>query len=306
MKKLTIQNKTREGEFLKVMKKIAIVTDSNSGISQEEAKNLGCFVVPMPFIIKEDTFFEGINLSNEEFYNIQASGTRVTTSQPNINEIVKLWQNLLKDFDEVVHIPMSSGLSQSCETAQNFAENFDGKVQVVDNRRISITMRASVVDAVKMAKNGNSASEIKKYLEETALHSSIYIMVDTLKYLKQGGRITPAAAAIGTVLNIKPVLQIQGGKLDTYAKVLNVKSARGKMIEALKKDLEGRFAEFVKEGSMRISVAHTKNDENAKAFAEELQQNFPNIPLEFVDSLSLSVATHIGPKSLACACYRIY
>ncbi len=288
------------------MKKIAIVTDSNSGISQEEAKNLGCFVVPMPFIIKEDTFFEGINLSNEEFYNIQASGTRVTTSQPNINEIVELWQNLLKDFDEVVHIPMSSGLSQSCETAQNFAENFDGKVQVVDNRRISITMRASVVDAVKMAKNGNSASEIKKYLEETALHSSIYIMVDTLKYLKQGGRITPAAAAIGTVLNIKPVLQIQGGKLDTYAKVLNVKSARGKMIEALKKDLEGRFAEFVKEGSMRISVAHTKNDENAKAFAEELQQNFPNIPLEFVDSLSLSVATHIGPKSLACACYRIY
>ncbi len=306
MKKLTIQNKTREGEFLKVMKKIAIVTDSNSGISQEEAKNLGCFVVPMPFIIKEDTFFEGINLSNEEFYEIQASGTRVTTSQPNINEIVELWQNLLKDFDEVVHIPMSSGLSQSCETAQNFAENFDGKVQVVDNRRISITMRASVVDAVKMAKNGNSASEIKKYLEETALHSSIYIMVDTLKYLKQGGRITPAAAAIGTVLNIKPVLQIQGGKLDTYAKVLNVKSARGKMIEALKKDLEGRFAEFVKEGSMRISVAHTKNDENAKAFAEELQQNFPNIPLEFVDSLSLSVATHIGPKSLACACYRIY
>ena len=288
------------------MNKIAIVTDSNSGISQEEAKNLGCFVVPMPFIIKEDTFFEGINLSNEEFYNIQASGTRVTTSQPNINEIVELWQNLLKDFDEVVHIPMSSGLSQSCETAQNFAENFDGKVQVVDNRRISITMRASVVDAVKMAKNGNSASEIKKYLEETALHSSIYIMVDTLKYLKQGGRITPAAAAIGTVLNVKPVLQIQGGKLDTYAKVLNVKSARGKMIEALKKDLEGRFAEFVKEGSMRISVAHTKNDENAKAFAEELQQNFPNIPLEFVDSLSLSVATHIGPKSLACACYRIY
>ena len=286
--------------------KTAVVTDSNSGISQEEAKNLGCFVVPMPFIIKEDTFFEGINLSNEEFYNIQASGTRVTTSQPNINEIVELWQNLLKDFDEVVHIPMSSGLSQSCETAQNFAENFDGKVQVVDNRRISITMRASVVDAVKMAKNGNSASEIKKYLEETALHSSIYIMVDTLKYLKQGGRITPAAAAIGTVLNIKPVLQIQGGKLDTYAKVLNVKSARGKMIEALKKDLEGRFAEFVKEGSMRISVAHTKNDENAKAFAEELQQNFPNIPLEFVDSLSLSVATHIGPKSLACACYRIY
>jgi len=288
------------------MKKIAIVTDSNSGISQEEAKQLGVHVVPMPFIINEETYFEGVNLTSDQFYEIQASGTRVTTSQPNINDIVELWEKLLKDFDEVLHVPMSSGLSQSCETAMTFAESFEGKVQVVDNRRISITMKASIIDAIKMAKNGNSASEIKKYLEETSLHSSIYIMVDTLKYLKQGGRITPAAAAIGTVLNIKPVLQIQGGKLDQYAKVMNVKSARAKMIDALKKDLEGRFSEFVKEGSMRISVAHTRNDENARLFAEELKQNFPSIPFDYVDELSLSVATHIGPKSLACGCYRIY
>lgn len=288
------------------MKKIAVVTDSNSGISQEEAKKLGCFVVPMPFIINEVTYFEGVNLSYDEFYKIQTGGTKVTTSQPNINEIVEMWEKLLKDFDEIVHIPMSSGLSQSCETAETFAKNFDGKVQVVNNRRISITQKGSVMDALKMAKEGCSALEIKNALEELGMQASIYIMVDTLKYLKQGGRITPAAAAIGTVLNIKPVLQIQGGKLDQYAKVLNVKSAKAKMIDGLKKDLEGRFAEFVKEGSMRISVAHTQNDENAKLFGEEIKQAFPNVPFEWVDSLSLSVATHIGPKSLACGCYRVY
>ncbi len=288
------------------MKKIAIVTDSNSGISQEEAKLLGCYVVPMPFIIKEEIFFEGVSLSFDKFYEIQTGGTKVTTSQPNINEIVELWENLLKDFDEVVHIPMSSGLSQSCETAMTFSEEFKGKVQVVNNRRISITQKSSVLDAIRLAKEGCSAAEIKQWLEETGLDASIYIMVDTLKYLKQGGRITPAAAAIGTVLNIKPVLQIQGGKLDQYAKVLNVKTAKMKMIDALKKDLESRFAGLVKEGKMRISVAHTKNEENAKAFAEELKLNFPSIPVEYTDSLSMSVATHIGPKSLACGCYRVY
>lgn len=288
------------------MKKIAIVTDSNSGISQEEAKILGCYVVPMPFIIKEEIYFEGVNLSFDQFYDIQTGGTKVTTSQPNINEIVELWQDILKNYDEIVHIPMSSGLSQTCETAQTFSKEFDGKVQVVNNRRISITQKSSVLDAIRLVKEGFSAKEVKDWLESTALDSSIYIMVDTLKYLKQGGRITPAAAAIGTVLNIKPVLQIQGGKLDQYAKVLNVKTARMKMIDALKKDLESRFSSFVKEGKMRISVAHTRNEANAKAFAEELKRNFPSVPVEYVDSLSMSVATHIGPKSLACACYRVY
>lgn len=288
------------------MKKIAIVTDSNSGIFPEDAKALGCFVVPMPFIIDGEDFFEGVSLSQEKFYEIQKSGKKITTSQPNINDIVDLWKKLLKEYDEVVHIPMSSGLSQSCETATSFAEEFGGKVQVVDNRRISITMRSSVMDALNMAKNGYSAKEIKTWLEETGKDSSIYIMVDTLKYLKAGGRITPAAAAIGTVLNIKPVLQIQGGKLDQYAKVLNVKSAKNKMIDALKKDIEKRFASIVKDGKLRVSVAHTANDVNAQIFAEEIKKAIPAVQFEYVDPLALSIATHIGAGALACGVYRVW
>lgn len=288
------------------MKKVAVVTDTNSGILTDEAEKLGCFLIPMPFIIDGEEYFEGLSLTNEKFYQIQASGKKITTSQPNINEIVNLWQKILKDYDEIVHIPMSSGLSQSCETAMGFAEKFKGKVQVVDNKRVSISMKASVVDALNMAKDGKSAKEIKEFLEETALDSSIYLVVDTLKYLKQGGRVTPAAAAIGTVLNIKPVLQIQGGKLDKLAKVINIKSAKAKMIEAVRKDLEGRFSGFVKDGLMRMSVAHTCNDEAIKEFAEQLKKEFLNIQFEYTDALALSIATHTGPKVLACGVYRIY
>ncbi len=288
------------------MKKIAVITDTNSGISQEEAKKLGCFLIPMPFIIDGEECFEGVNLTQEQFYEIQQSDKRITTSQPNINKIVELWKDILKDYDEIVHIPMSSGISQSCETALGFAKEFDGKVQVVDNKRISISMKGSVVDAVNMVKDGKSAREIKEWLEETALDSSIYLLVDTLKYLKQGGRVTPAAAAIGTLLGIKPVLQIQGGKLDKLAKVRNIKSAKEVMIEAIRKDLEGRFSKFVKEGVMHLSVAHTCNDEAIKEFAKEIKETFPNVPFDFIDSLSLSVATHTGPKVLAVGCYRIY
>lgn len=287
------------------MKKIAIVTDSNAGISPEEAKKLGIHLVPMPFIIDGEVYFENVNLSFDEFYEKQKV-TRISTSQPNINDVVELWEDLLKEYDEVVHIPMSSGLSASCETALNFAQQFEGKVQVVDNRRISITMRGSVVDAVNMANDGKDAKEIKKWLEDTALDSSIYIMVDTLKYLKQGGRVTPAAAAIGAVLNIKPVLTIQGGKLDQYTKVINVKTAKMKMLDAIKKDLENRFSSFLSKDKMRLSVAHTANEANARLFAEEVKAAFPNIELEYIDSLSMSVATHIGPKALAIATYRVY
>lgn len=286
------------------MKTIAIITDSNSGITPEEAEKLGVYVVPMPFIIDGEIYYEGLNLTNDKFYEIQKSGTRITTSQPNINDIVSMWENILKEYDEIVYIPMSSGLSQSCETAKNFAQQFEGKVQVVDNRRISVTMKASVIDAVNLVKEGRNARQIKEYLEETATDSSIYLVVDTLKFLKQGGRITPAAAAIGTVLNIKPVLQIQGGKIDQYAKVLNIKSAKNKMLDAMKKDLEGRFRNYVNEGKMKLAVAHTMNEQNAKDFAEEIRNIFPNIELEFIDALSLSVATHTGPKVLAIACYR--
>lgn len=300
---ITSEKFTERGEK---MKTVAIVTDSNSGISPEEAEKLGVYVVPMPFIIDGEIYYEGVSLTNDKFYEIQKSGARITTSQPNINDIVALWENILKEYDEIVHIPMSSGLSQSCETATSFAEQFDGRVQVVDNKRVSITMKASVVDAVNMVKDGKNAKQIKQFLEETALQSSIYLVVDTLKYLKQGGRITPAAAAIGTVLNIKPVLQIQGGKLDQYAKVINIRSAKSKMLDAMKKDLEGRFRGLVSEGKMRLSVAHTMNDENAKEFAEEIKKTFPNVQFDYVDALALSIATHTGPKVLAIGCNRIY
>ncbi len=288
------------------MKKIAVVTDTNSGIFPEEAERLGVHVVPMPFIIDGEIYFENVDLSHEKFYEIQKSGTRITTSQPNINDIVEVWEDLLKTYDEIVHIPMSSGLSNSCETALNFASQFDGKVQVVDNRRVSVTMRASVVDAVNMAKDGKTAKEIKKFLEDTAAESSIYLMVDTLKYLKQGGRVTPAAAAIGAVLNIKPVLQIQGGKLDQYTKVLNVKTAKLKMIEAMKKDVEGRFKNLVDGEKLKLAIAHTANEENAKLFAEEVKAAFPSMEIEYIDPLALSIATHTGPKVLALTCFRVY
>ena len=288
------------------MKKIAIVTDSNSGMTQEEADKLGVYVVPMPFIINDEIYYEGVNLDQEKFYEIQASGTRITTSQPNINEIAELWENLLKDHDEIVYIPMSSGLSGSCEKAALFAQDFEGKVFVVDNKRISISMKTSVIDAVNMAKDGKTAKQIKQYLEETALECSIYLMVDTLKYLKQGGRITPAAAMIGTILGIKPILQIQGGKIDSYAKIKNIKAAKQKMIEAIRKDLDDRFRTLVENGKMRMSVAHTQNEANALLFAEELKKEFPNIPFEYIDPLSLSVATHTGPKVLAVLVYSVY
>ncbi len=288
------------------MKKIAIVTDSNSGMTQEEADKLGVYVVPMPFIINDEIYYEGVNLDQERFYEIQASGTRITTSQPNINEIAELWENLLKDHDEIVYIPMSSGLSGSCEKAALFAQDYEGKVFVVDNKRISISMKTSVIDAVNMAKDGKTAKQIKQYLEETALECSIYLMVDTLKYLKQGGRITPAAAMIGTILGIKPILQIQGGKIDSYAKIKNIKAAKQKMTEAIRKDLDDRFRTLVENGKMRMSVAHTQNEANALLFAEELKKEFPNIPFEYIDPLSLSVATHTGPKVLAVLVYSVY
>lgn len=287
------------------MKKIAIVTDSNSGISPKEAADWDVFVVPMPFIIGEDEFFEGVTLKDDKFYEIQASGQRITTSQPNINKVVLFWQKILKRYDQIVYIPMSSGLSQSCETAKKFAEQFGGRVQVVDNKRISVTLKASVLDALHLAKQGLDAEQIAQWLEKTAMDASIYITVDTLKFLKQGGRITPAAAAIGTVLNIKPILQIQGGKLDKFDKVTNMKRAKQKMMDALKKDIETRFAVQRSYGNLRLAVAHTCNAEAAQEFADELRAEFPDLRLDFVDSLSLSIAAHTGPKVLGCGCYCV-
>ena len=288
------------------MKKIVIVTDSNSGITQNEMKNYkGLYVIPMPFTIGEEEYFEDINLSQEEFYKKLLSNEDISTSQPSIGNIVELWEKLLQDYDEVLHIPMSSALSMSCETAMNFAKDFNGKVQVVDNHAISVTLKQSVFNAMRLIEKDFDAKQIKEILESEKENASIYIMVNTLKYLKKGGRITPAAAAIGTLLKIKPVLQIQGGKLDQFAKVLNEKVACNKMISAIKKDLETRFKDFVEKNEMRLYVAHTNCKDKAEKFAEDVRKEIPNIPLEIIDPLSLSVACHIGDGALAVACSRI-
>ncbi len=285
--------------------KVAIVTDSNSGITQKEAKEFkDLYVIPMPFLVNEEEYFEDISLSQEEFYKMLGEDTDISTSQPSIASVTELWEKLLKDYDEVVHIPMSSALSMSCETATNFAENYNGKVHVVDNHRISITQKASCMDALALARQGKSGKEIKDYLLKTKSDSSIYIMVDTLKYLKKGGRVTPAAAAIGTLLKIKPVLQIQGGKLDQFAKVMNEKVARQKMISAIKKDLQERFADLVANGEMILSCAYTNCRDKAEDFANQIRAEIPNIEVVWVDPLSLSVSCHIGSGSLAVGCMR--
>ena len=281
------------------MGKIAVVTDSNSGITQEKGKELGVHVIPMPFYIDGELFLEDITLTQEAFYEKLASDCEISTSQPAPGEVREFWDKLLKEYDEIVHIPMSSGLSSTCETAIMLSKDYDGKVEVVNNQRISVTQKTSVLDAVRLAKAGKSALEIKESLEAEKLESSIYITVDTLKYLKKGGRITPAAAAIGTVLNLKPVLQIQGEKLDAFAKVRGWKQAKKTMLDAMEKDLLHRFGGK----KMSLLAAYTCSAEEAKSWKEELEDRFPNYTID-MDPLSLSVACHIGPGALAVACAK--
>ncbi len=284
------------------MEKIAIVTDSNSGITQKQAEQLGVFVVPMPFMINGETFYEGINLSVEEFYKKMAENADISTSQPAPGEVTGLWDNILNEYDSIVHIPMSSGLSGSCQTAAMLAQDYDGRVQVVDNQRISVTQRQSVLDAIELAGRGMNAEQIKEFLVNVKFDSSIYIMVDTLKYLKKGGRITPAAAAFGEILRIKPVLQIQGEKLDAFAKVRSVKQAKSVMIKAMKSDMEKRFGGINPE-NIWLEVAHTQNEIEAEKFKEEILEEFPGFDIH-IDPLSLSVSCHIGPGALAIACSK--
>lgn len=285
------------------MRKIAIVTDSNSGITQDEGRKLGISVLPMPFYINEVMYLEGVTLSQEEFYERLKKDEPISTSQPNPGEICGLWDTLLKEYDEIVHIPMSSGLSASCETAMGLARDYNGKVQVVDNQRISVTQKQSVMDALTLVQAGKSAAEIREILEAERRESSIYITLETLKYLKKGGRITPAAAAIGTVLNLKPVLQIQGDKLDAYSKVRGKKQAKRVMLKAMKEDFDSRFAEYAKRGEMCLEMAYTGNQEEAEEFKKEVQEMFPDYEIQ-MDPLSLSVACHIGYGALAVACSK--
>ncbi len=286
------------------MTKVAIVTDSNSGISINE-QNEDLFVLPMPFIIDGEEYFEEVSLSQEDFYKKLTGNANISTSQPSPYAVTELWDKALKTHDEIVYIPMSSGLSESCNTAKSLAKNYDNKVFVVNNQRISVTQKESVYEALKLAKQGKSAKEIKDYLKQTKMDSSIYITVATLSYLKKGGRITPAAALLGSLFNIKPILQIHGGKLDAYAKVLSFGQAKVRMINAIKKDLETTFNEYYKNGEMVLEIAHTNNFEEAEKLKQEVQRAFPDLTVTYVDQLSLSVACHIGPGSLAIATTRI-
>ncbi|MST65377.1 DegV family protein [Lachnospiraceae bacterium BSM-380-WT-5A] len=283
------------------MGNVAIVTDSNSGISQAEGKELGIYVIPMPFLVDGKLYFEDVDMNKEQFYHFLENDADLSTSQPSPGDVMDLWDKLLKEYDEIVHIPMSSGLSASCSTAMGLARDYDGKVQVVDNQRISVTMQQSVMDAKHLVAAGKSAAQIKEILEKEALESSIYLMVDTLKYLKKGGRITPSAALLGSALNLKPILQIQGDKLDAYKKVRGVKAAKKNMLEAMKKDVEGRFSDYVTKGQLKLHVAYTTDEETARQWKEEVQSVFPDITISRMDPLSFSVTCHTGPGVLAIA-----
>lgn len=284
------------------MSKVIVVTDSNSGITQKQAKEYGVVVLPMPFYINGQMYYEDIDLTQEQFYEKLKEGGDIKTSMPIVGEVTGQWDRLLQEYDEIVHIPMSSGLSSSCETAMMLSQDYDGKVQVVNNQRISITMRQSVLDAKKLVESGKSAEEIKEILEKNKFESSIYIMVDTLAYLKKGGRITPAAAALGTLLKLKPVLQIQGEKLDSFAKARTVKQAKSIMLEAMKSDFEKRFGS--PDGKkMNLAIAYTHDLTAAEEFKKEIQAVFPENEI-VVNPLSLSVSCHIGPGALAIACSK--
>lgn len=284
------------------MSKIAIVTDSNSGITQAQAKEMGVSVLPMPFMIDEETYYEDITLSQPEFYEKLMAGSAVVTSQPTPESVMNLWDELLKENDEIVHIPMSSGLSGSCQSAVMLAEDYDGKVQVVNNQRISVTQRQSVLDALELIKQGKNAAEIKDFLEKDKFNSSIYIMLDTLYYLKKGGRITPAAAALGTILKLKPVLQIQGDKLDAFAKARTVSQGKTIMINAIRNDMNNRFGGATPD-NICLAMAYTHDLKAAEQFREEVREAFPGFDI-YMDPLSLSVSCHIGPGALAVTCCK--
>lgn len=279
--------------------KIAIVSDSNSGLEENLQKKYDIHIIPMPFIVDGNEYHENKDLTHKEFYKYLQENKDVSTSQPSEYEVTSVWDELLKEYDEIVHIPMSSALSMSTESAKKYAERYNGKVQVVDNKRISVTLKPTLIEARYLANESKTAKEIKEILEKNSGLNSIYIMVPTLKYLKKGGRITPAAAALGTLLGIKPVLTIQCGKLDTFAKVLNVKQAETKMIAQIKKEIETRFSKEYKENKLYLAFAHSDNEIEIEHFKQMAIESLPKIPIFSVDPLPLSIACHIGAKSVA-------
>jgi len=286
------------------MKKIAVMTDTNSGISPQLAAEMGVVVLPMPFMIDGKTYYENIDLSQAQFYRKLEEGAEISTSQPTPEKIMKLWDELLLEYDQILHLPMSSGLSGSCQTATMLSrdEKYEGRVFVVNNQRISVTLRASVADALNLVRQGKDGREIKEILEGDKFNSTIYIMLDTLSYLKKGGRITPAAAALGTLLRLKPVLTIQGEKLDAFAKARTAAQGKNMMISAVKTDIENRFGGLMP-GNFKLYVAYTKDEEAALRFKREVEESFEAEDV-IMDPLSLSVSCHIGPGALALAAVK--
>ncbi len=282
--------------------RIAIITDSNSGISQEEAKQLGIHVLPMPFMIDGKSYEEGVDLSQEEFYQRLEGGADISTSMPSPEKIINLWEDLLKNHDEILHIPMSSSLSGSCETAMMLAQDYEGRVFVVNNSRISITQKRATLDAMELVKSGLSAAQVREILEKTKYDASIYVMVDTLKYLKKGGRVTPTAAALGTLLRIKPILQIQGKKIDAFAKARTPKQGKAMILSAIAKDLETRFGGADGTGAY-IGVAYNADESIVEEFCREIKEIYPNHEL-IMGKFSLSVAAHTGPGVIAMGCKK--
>lgn len=285
--------------------KIAISTDGNSGLTRKEAADLGITIIPTPIIIDGEIYLEDISLTQDFFYEKLTGNSHVSTSQPSPDSLKEHWDKLLEEYDEVVYIPISSGLAAAYDTAYQLTqtdEKYKGKVFAVDNHRVSITQKQSLLDALKMVKEGKTGKEIADWLTETGPISSIYIMVDTLTYLRKGGRLNPAVAFVGNLLKIKPVLQCHGEKFDQFTKARKVSDAKTAMIEAIKKDFETKFKSEYEAGKMILDVAHTQNLDAAIKFKAELEEAIPNIEVAFVDSLSLSVSCHIGPGALAVAC----
>ena len=290
------------------MPKIAVMTDSNSGIMPGDGKYPDIHVLPMPVIIDEKIYYEGIDISHTDFYRMQSSRANITTSQPSPGDVTSMWKELLRTYDQVVFIPMSSGLSNTCQTAAMLSgdEEFAGRVFVVNNRRISVPQLQSVLDAQILARDGKSGGEIRDILEKEALDASIYIAVDTLEYLKKGGRITPAAAAIGTVLRLKPVLTIQGDKLDSFAKARGMKSAFRTMLGAVKEDISSRFSQLKDDELVKVGIANTEMEsDKLEMFKEEMKNNFPDMELVY-SPLTMSIGTHTGPGALGIGVFRCH
>lgn len=281
-------------------KKVAVVTDSNSGITQAQAKELGVKVVPTPFFINGELYLEDISLTREEFFDKLGEDAEISTSQPAPGDLIDTWEALLEEYDEIVHIPISSSLSSSYDTAMMLSDDYDGRVQVVNNQRVSVLQKSSVLDALQLVEEGKDAKEIKDILEKEKFEACAYLTVDTLKYLKKGGRVTPTAAAIGSVLNIKPVLIVNGEKLDSFAKVRGWKSAKKTMLDILEKDLTEKYSGQ----EMRVYVVSTCSEEETESWRQEVAEHFPDYEVK-TDYLSLSVSCHIGAGALAVAYAKV-